>query len=56
MLVPSHSGLLSSVDAKSGEIAWQYKISNSMLNPLLPLNGRRVIASTMDGKIVCLAY
>ena len=55
VFVPSHSGLVSAVDARSGEVRWQYKISNAMVNPMLPVkNG--LIASTMDGKVVRLRY
>lgn len=56
VLVPSQSGLVSGLDAASGDVAWQYKLSNAMVNPMLPLNGQRLVASTMDGKVVCLAY
>ncbi len=56
VFVPSHSGLVSGLDAISGDVAWQYKLSNATVNPMLPLNGRRLVASTMDGKVVCLAY
>ncbi len=56
VFVPSHAGLLSGLDAVNGGVTWQYKISNAMVNPLLPLKHRRVVASTMDGKIVCLKY
>ena len=56
VFVPSHSGLLSAVSAKTGEVVWQYKISNGMLNPVA-INGQKgVISSTMDGKIVSLAF
>ncbi len=56
VFVPSHAGLLSSIDAATGNVAWQYKISNAMINPLLPLKRKRLVASTMDGKVVCLKY
>lgn len=56
VFVPSHSGLLSAVDARTGSITWQYKISNAMVNPVLVLGKRTVVASTMDGRIVKLAY
>ncbi len=56
VFVPSHSGLVSGLDAVGGDVAWQYKLSNAMVNPMLPLKEQRLIASTMDGKIVCLAY
>jgi len=55
IFVPSSSGLLSAVGASSGELLWQYKISNGMINPPLVLKNK-VIASTMDGKIVALTY
>ncbi|MCT1532264.1 PQQ-binding-like beta-propeller repeat protein [Sphingobacterium daejeonense] len=55
IFVPSDKGLLTAVDSKSGETAWQYKISNGMINPPLVLKDR-VVVSTMDGKIVMLTY
>ena len=55
IFVPSDKGLLTAVDPKSGETAWQYKISNGMINPPLVLKDRLVV-STMDGKIVMLTY
>ncbi|UIR56090.1 PQQ-binding-like beta-propeller repeat protein [Sphingobacterium sp. SRCM116780] len=56
VFVPSHSGLLSAVDAKSGRLLWQYKISNGMINPLLVVGKNGLICSTMDGKIVKLKF
>lgn len=55
IFVPSSSGLLSAVNSTNGEVMWQYKISNSMINPPLVLKNK-VIVSAMDGKIVCLTY
>ncbi|PRY11696.1 outer membrane protein assembly factor BamB [Pontibacter ummariensis] len=54
--VPSHSGLASAVDRKTGAVLWQHKISNSLMNPAMPLGKDRVVVSTMDGKIACLRY
>lgn len=54
VFVPSHAGLLSAVDAGSGEVLWQYKISNGMVNPISVIDERHVVASTMDGRIVKL--
>lgn len=55
IFVPSDKGLLSAVEPKTGKTAWQYKISNGMVNPPLVLKDR-VVVSTMDGKIVMLTY
>lgn len=51
IIVPSNSGLLSAVNAKSGAVVWQYKISNAMINPVY-IYKKGVVVSTMDGKIV----
>ncbi len=51
--VPSHSGLLSAVDPKTGQVRWQYRIAAGMVNPPLVWK-HSVFVSTMDGKIVAL--
>ncbi len=55
IIVPNNSGLVSAVNPVSGEVVWQYKISNALVNPPL-VTKKYVIASTMDGKIVKLTY
>lgn len=55
IFVPSHSGMISAVEAGSGKVEWQYKISNGMVNPMLTVK-KGVIASAMDGKIVRIRY
>lgn len=54
--VPSHSGLVSAIDRKSGNVLWQHKISNSLINPISTAGKNRIIVSSMDGKIVYLHY
>ncbi|PRD46054.1 outer membrane protein assembly factor BamB family protein [Sphingobacterium haloxyli] len=54
VFVPSHSGLLSGVDVKNGEVLWQYKLSNAMINPIFVLRSNHVIISTMDGVMMKL--
>lgn len=54
--VPSHSGLASAVDRKTGKVLWMYKISNSLLNPLMPVGKNSVVVSSMDGTITRLNY
>jgi FOG: WD40-like repeat len=56
VFVPSHAGLVSGLDAANGDVVWQYKVSNAMINPMLSLKGNRIVASAMDGKVVCLQY
>ena len=54
VFVPNHNGLISAVNAETGQVEWQHKISNAMINPILALDTKRIIASSMDGKIVFL--
>lgn len=56
VFVPSHSGLLSAIDARSGAVLWQYRISNAMINPMLTIKNNSIVASTMDGKIVKINF
>lgn len=54
VFVPSHSGLISGVDVRDGEVLWQYKCSNAMINPIFVLRSNHVIISTMDGMMMKL--
>lgn len=56
VFVPNHNGLVSALDAKSGKVNWQYKISNAMINPITPFGKNKVLVSSMDGSIYCLEY
>ena len=55
VIVPNNSGVVSAVNPKTGDVIWQYKITNGMVNPPL-VTKNFVIASTMDGKIVKFTY
>ena len=56
VFVPSHSGLVSAIRSNDGEVVWQYKISNAMVNPMTVLPGRKLAVSTMDGKIELIGF
>ncbi|HEV7782996.1 MAG TPA: PQQ-binding-like beta-propeller repeat protein [Chitinophagaceae bacterium] len=48
------SGVVYSIDPSEQKINWAWKIDNSMVNTVRPLEGKRLVAATMDGKIVLL--
>jgi len=52
--IPTQSGKVVALEDKTGHILWEHKISNCLVNSILPLGRRRVIVSTMDGRITCL--
>ena len=50
------SGVVYSIDPKDRKINWAYKIDNSMVNTVRVIDDSKLLASTMDGKIVLLDY
>jgi len=52
----SNSGMIYAFNRKDGLLAWMYKVSNCLVNPISFLKDRKLIVTTMDGKIVCLEY
>ncbi|WP_345954323.1 PQQ-binding-like beta-propeller repeat protein [Mucilaginibacter sp. PAMB04168] len=53
VFVPTHSGIVYGVDRNSGQTLWKYKVSNCLVNTVLPLNSK-VYVSTTDGAVACL--
>ena len=48
------NGVVYSIDPAMQKLIWAYKIDNSMVNTVRVLDKQRLIASTMDGKVVLL--
>jgi outer membrane protein assembly factor BamB len=47
------NGVVYAIEPSTQKIAWAYKIDNSMVNTVNVINSKKLVASTMDGK-VCL--
>lgn len=56
LFIPTHSGMVCAIDKTSGNVLWQHKISNCLVNSIMPVSNNRIIVSTMDGKLTCLQY
>ncbi|MEO7443919.1 MAG: PQQ-binding-like beta-propeller repeat protein [Ferruginibacter sp.] len=50
----TRSGVVYALDASQKKVKWKYKIDNSMVNTVNVLPGRKVVAATMNGKLVLL--
>ena len=50
----TQSGTVWAIDARDGKLLWRYKVSNCMVNGVLPLGGQKFLISTMDGKLTCV--
>ncbi len=49
----TRNGVVYAIDPLLPKVAWAHKIDNAMVNTVQVIDGKSVIASTMDGK-VCL--
>lgn len=52
----TRNGIVFSIDPENKEINWAYKIDNSMVNTINLSEEEKIIASTMDGKVVLLTW
>lgn len=50
----TRNGVVYSIDPSTQKINWAYKIDNSMVNTVNVLSGKKLVASTMDGKVSLL--
>jgi outer membrane protein assembly factor BamB len=48
------NGVVYAINPATQQVSWAHKIDNSMVNTVQVLNGRQLIAATMDGKVVFL--
>ena len=48
------NGLIYSLNGTTGTTLWKHRIGGTIVHTLVPLNAHRVIASDLDGTIVCL--
>ena len=44
-------GLLFALEAKNGKVIWKHKIGNSLINTVVPLNGREVLFTATSGEV-----
>lgn len=56
IFVPSSVGKIYAVAADGSRVIWARKLSNTVINHILPLSEDTVVASTMDGIVVCIKY
>jgi len=45
------NGLITAADAQSGELLWQHKYKNYLVNTVEPIDGERLVFSTIDGVV-----
>nr|WP_320000459.1 PQQ-binding-like beta-propeller repeat protein [uncultured Draconibacterium sp.] len=56
IFVPTTEGIVCAINKTTHQVAWKYKLSNALVNHILPIDKDRVIVSLLDGKVMCLQY
>ena len=52
--VPTDKGLIYAYRATDGVFLWKYRISNGLINMILPTDNDELYVSAMDGRLVKL--
>ena len=52
----TRNGVVYAINPLTRAISWAHKVDNSMVNTVRVLSGKRVLVSTMDGKLALLRY
>ena len=47
-------GLVVAIDDRTGQLLWEYKVGNSLVNTVTPAGGGRVVTTSTDGDVVML--
>ncbi len=56
IFIPTDKGDIFALRSSDGSVAWRYKFSIALINYIQPLEGNRLLVSSMDGKVGILAY
>ena len=56
IFVPTQWGTLYAVDKASRKVIWKWKLSHAIISGMLPLEGRSILVSTMDGMVARITY
>jgi len=56
VFVPTTEGIVCAIDKTTHEVAWKYKVSNALVNYILPVGEHQILVALLDGKVVCLQY
>ncbi|CAL1518643.1 PQQ-binding-like beta-propeller repeat protein [Chitinophaga sp. MM2321] len=56
IFVPTHAGVVYAVNRNDYTLLWKFKLSNCLVNAVLPADNNQVFISTMDGKLACIQY
>ncbi len=56
LFVPTTSGVVVAINKKTHLVEWKYRVSDALINSILPVGKNKILVSTIDGKVECLNY
>jgi len=56
VFVPTTSGTIVAIDKKTHQVAWKHKVSNALINAIVPVGRDKILVSVLDGKVVYLSF
>ncbi len=56
LFVPTDKGDIFALDAATGQQLWRYKFAIALINNIQPIGQRRILVSSMDGKVGIIKY
>jgi outer membrane protein assembly factor BamB len=56
VFIPTSLGEIVSVNKKSKQVEWRYKLSNALVNGVSPYGRRQLLATTLDGWVFALTF
>ncbi len=56
IFVPTTAGIVVAIDKKTEQVVWRYKVCNALINAILPVGKRKIVVSTLDGKVEYLSF
>ena len=57
VFVPTGNGVVCAINKHMPQqVAWKYKASDALVNYVFPVTKNRVLLTTLDGKVICLAF
>lgn len=56
VFVPTDKGNIFALNVSDGSLAWKHKLSFALINYIQPLDGNKILVSTMDGVVAVVEY
>ena len=56
IFVPTTYGVVVAINRKTHLVAWKHKVSNALINAILPIGRNKILVSVLDGKVAYLSF